>query len=177
MAADPAKQIVPEEEGGVPPAPQKKSGKKRLILVAGILLFVVAGTGSVFFLAPGLLKKVPLLGGGEASKEGKKSVPAKHGHIYSLDPLIVNLADTDPSRYLKIRIDIESLEGKENKEITDRMPRLRDAILTLLSNKTFRDIYESEGKKKLKEEIIERANQSWAGFQAKAVYFTEFVIQ
>jgi flagellar protein FliL len=177
MAADPVNETVPEEEREVLPVPRRKRGKKRLILIAGILLFVVAGAGSVFFLAPGLLKKVPLLGAGEASKEEKKRAPAKHGHIYSLDPLIVNLADTDPSRYLKIRIDIESLEGKENKEITDRMPRLRDAILTLLSIKTYRDIYESEGKKKLKEEIIERVNQSWGGFQAKAVYFTEFVIQ
>jgi len=42
---------------------------------------------------------------------------------------------------------------------------------------TYREIYESEGKKKLKEEIVQRANQSLAGFQVKAVYFTEFVIQ
>ncbi len=177
MAADPAQETVPEGERETLPVPEKKRGRKRLILIAGILLFVIAGAGSVFSLAPGLLKKVPFLGAGEASKEEKKMVPAKQGHIYSLDPFVVNLADTDFSRYLKIRIDIESLEGKENKEITDRMPRLRDAILTLLSSKTYRDIYELEGKKKLKEEIIERANQSWAGSQAKAVYFTEFVIQ
>ena len=178
MAADPVNETAPEEEKEASAAPEKKGGKRRLILVAGaLLLLAVAASGSVFFLRPGFLRKLPLVGGGEASRKEAEKTPAKPGFIYSLDPFVVNLADADASRYLKVRMEIESLEGKESKEITDRMPRLRDAILTLLSSKTYKEIYEPEGKKRLKEEIIQRANQLWVGSQARAVYFTEFVIQ
>jgi flagellar FliL protein len=174
MAADPTRETKPEEEKEVP---RKGGGKKRLILILGIFLFIAAGAGAVFFFAPDLVKGLPLLGTKEVPKEEKEKAPSKQGFIYDLDPFLVNLADTDPSRYLKIRINIESHESKENEGVKERLPRLRDAILTLLSSKTYREIYESEGKKKLKEEIIQRANQSLAGFQVKAVYFTEFVIQ
>jgi flagellar FliL protein len=174
MAANPTHETIPEEEKAVP---RKGGGKKRLILILGIFLFIAAGAGAALFFAPGLLKGLPLLGSGEVSKEEKEKPPLKQGFIYDLDPFLVNLADTDPSRYLKIRINIESHESKENEGVKERLPRLRDAILTLLSSKTYTEIYESEGKRKLKEEIIQQATQSLAGFQVKAVYFTEFVIQ
>ena len=176
MAADPGKTIS-EEEKEPQAVPQKKRGMKGLIVILGIFLFVAAGAGSVLLLAPNLLKGLPFLGAKEAPKEGKEKAPVKQGFIYDLDPFLVNLADTDPSRYLKIRINIESHEVKENEGVRERLPRLRDAILTLLSSKTYKEIYDSEGKKKLKEEIVQRATQSLAGFQVKAVYFTEFVIQ
>lgn len=174
MTADPAHESMPEEDKG---DPRKGGGKKRLILILGIFLFIAGGAGAVFFFAPGLVKGLPLLGTKEVPKERKEKAHSKQGFIYDLDPFLVNLADTDSSRYLKIRINIESGEPKENEGIKERLPRLRDAILSLLSSKTYREIYESEGKKKLKEEIIQRANQSLTGFQVKDVYFTEFVIQ
>jgi flagellar FliL protein len=179
MADDPDKKLV-EEEKEATPAPQRRGGKKRLILISGIFLFLAAGAGSAFFFAPHLLEGLPLLGkkGPQGSSEEKKEKsPHKQGFVYSLDPFIVNLADVEPSRYLKIRIEMESQEDKEKKEVTDRLPQLRDAILTLLSSKTYKEIYDSEGKKKLKDEIVQRTNQLWSGFQFKAVYFTEFVVQ
>jgi len=176
MAAD-TDRTISEEEKEPLVVPQKRRGTKRLMIIVGIFLIITAGAGSVFFLAPNLLKGLPFLGAKEAPKEEKEKAPAKQGFIYDLDPFLVNLADTDPSRYLKIRINIESHEVKENEGVRERLPRLRDAILTLLSSKTYKEIYDSEGKKRLKEEIVQRATQSLAGFQVKAVYFTEFVIQ
>lgn len=94
-----------------------------------------------------------------------------------MDPFIVNLADQNQPRYLKIRISIESKEIKVNEEYEKRLPQLRDMILTLLSSKSYIDISDSEGEKRLREEITSKLNQLLRSFQVKTVYFTEFMIQ
>jgi flagellar FliL protein len=94
-----------------------------------------------------------------------------------MDAFVVNLADTESPRYLKVKIDIESDSSKENEEYKKRLPQIRDAVLTILGSKTYKEIYDSEGKRKLKEEVILKVNQAVSGFKVKTIYFTEFVIQ
>jgi flagellar FliL protein len=94
-----------------------------------------------------------------------------------MEPFIVNLMDTEPARYLKIKIDMESHEAKVNEEFEKRIPQLRDGILTILSSKTYKEIYDSEGKKKLKDEMILKVNQLLGNPGVKAIYITDFVVQ
>ncbi len=54
---------------------------------------------------------------------------------------------------------------------------MRDAILTLLSTKHYRDIATAEGKTALRQEIKEKVNQLLVNLKAKNIFFTEFVIQ
>ena len=54
---------------------------------------------------------------------------------------------------------------------------MRDLILTLLTSKTFDEIRTPEGKQRLREEIIGRVNQTLDRDVAKAVYFTDFIVQ
>jgi flagellar protein FliL len=49
--------------------------------------------------------------------------------------------------------------------------------LTVLSSKSYGEISDSEGKMKLREEIISKLNRLLRGFQVKTIYFTEFMIQ
>jgi flagellar FliL protein len=151
--------------------PKGKKGKKKLILIAGIVLFLVAGAGAVIFFSSGLT------GGKGHSKEVKEASANTRGHIYSMDPFVVNLMDTEPQRYLKVKIDIESHEAKADEEFEKRLPQLRDIILTILTSKTYKEIYDSEGKKKLKEEIILKSNQLLGNSRVKSIYYTEFVVQ
>ncbi len=176
MANPPTEQGIKEKETDES-SPKKKKRKKGLILMAGILL-IMGGFSSVYFLMPGLLpffhrsKET-----GETSKVVKKEHPKTQGHLYDMESIIVNLADVDIPRYLKIRIEFESEELKANEEFDQRLPQLKDAIITILSSKTYQEIYEIEGKIKLKEAMIEKANQLFKSFKIKSVYFTEFVIQ
>jgi len=159
------------------PEPPKGKGKKKLIIILGIFVFILAGGASVIFFAPELLPLKLNLFGGKKHKEAKEPTTTKQGYIYSMDPFIVNLADTESPRYLKIKIEIESQEPKADERFAKRLPKLRDAILTILSSKTHKDIYDTDGKKRLKEEIALRANQLQGGFKVKTIYFTEFVVQ
>ena len=58
-----------------------------------------------------------------------------------------------------------------------RLPQTRDLLLTLFTSKTFDEIRTPEGKQQLREEIIARVNQVLDRDLAKAVYFTEFIVQ
>ena len=182
--ADPTPDPNPKETEEVPlEAPAGGGRKKLMILIPGVLLIVAIGVGAILFLAPGLVpEKLRFMGSKESGKEPKeKKAKAKHaeeqGHIYSMEPFLVNLADTETSRYLKVKIEVESQEAKANEEYEKRLPQLRDAVLTILSSKTYPEILDSEGKKKLKEQILQKVNRLLGTFQIKMIYFNEFVVQ
>jgi flagellar protein FliL len=169
MANPPLNKAAQEGVKDLPEAKPKKS-KMRSIVGAAILLALL--TGVIFFLAPWILPG--------KSKEQVKAGPSEvgtHGHIYDMEPFLVNLADPAQPRYLKIRVGLESSEAKANEEYGKKLPQLRDAILTVLSSKTFKDISDSEGKNKLKEEILSKVNPVLSHFRMKRIYFTEFVVQ
>jgi len=80
-------------------------------------------------------------------------------------------------RYLKLKVEVESAESSSNEEYEKRLPQLRDTVLAVLTSKTSKEIMDSEGKTKLRNEIAARLNQLLTTFQIKTVYFAEFVIQ
>ena len=62
-------------------------------------------------------------------------------------------------------------------EIENKMPQIKDAILLLLSTKTFEDIKVSQGKLMLKEELVARLNSFLSTGMIVNIYFTSFVVQ
>ena len=176
--ANPSVNIATEKRE-TPPAPAKPKRVKRwLIAILGLIFLSGAGIGAANFFAPWAVPDSLNFFGKKDSAKGPKEVAKKsQGHICNMDPFIVNLADPNQQRYLKIRISLESKEIIVNEEYEKRLPQLRDMILTLLSSKSYKDISDSEGKNKLREEITSKLNQLLSNFQVKAVYFTEFMIQ
>jgi len=165
------------EDNKGPSSTGPKKGNKGL-LILGIFLLIGVGAGGVFLFAPSLLPGSLRFGNAHNPPRATEG-PAneKQGYIYSMDPFLVNLADPEQPRYLKVRIDIESMESKANDEYEKRLPQLRDAVLISLSSKKANEILDSEGKGKLKEEIAGRINSQLHRFKIKKLYFTEFVVQ
>ena len=62
-------------------------------------------------------------------------------------------------------------------ELTAKLPVINDIIITLLSTKKFDQIYTSEGKETLRQEVIQAVNSRLNGYKVIQVYFTEFVVQ
>ncbi len=163
------------------PAPEKPPKSFKLLIIVGVLAAVlVSGVAVVWyvFLAPrsseesSVVGKIKNLWGSE-----KKSPGAGQGHIYKMEPFLVNLMDPGQLRYLKITLHVESNQEKADEEYEKRLPQLRDAILIILSSKNYKDIMESEGKTSLREEIKTRMNQLLVGPKVQNIYFTEFVVQ
>jgi len=156
-------------EKGLPPemveeASPKPKGKLKKIILLVFLLLVLLGGGAFGYL---LLFDEP--------------APNKTKHVEKammpLEPFLVNLADKDSRRYLKIKIDLEVDTEKTAKELEKTMPRIRDSLIFLLSSKSYQDISTPEGKLQLKKEILTRLTALPAGKKISDAFFTEFVAQ
>jgi flagellar FliL protein len=148
------------------PKPEKKPKPIKLLIIIGIgvLILGAAGGGAWFFFFKGKPSPSP-------------ATAASNGHIYKMEPFLVNLADPGQPRYLKLTLQLEINQEKPNEEFEKRQPQLRDAILTILSSRNYREIMTSEGKAALREEIKGKVNQLLVKVKAQNIFFTEFVIQ
>jgi len=184
VGSDMASATVEKVAAGGEAAAKGGSRTKTLLLV--LVPVLVLGGGAAAYFA-GLL---PFGAKPEADAEG--ATPAGHaaaehgggggheaqlGAIRPLEPFLANLADESGSRYLKTTIQVEFVGNEPPASIEARMPQIRDAVLTLLTSKTFADIRTPAGKESLRDDVIDRLNQVLQSASVKAVYFTEFIVQ
>jgi len=113
--------------------------------------------------------------GSEKGGEGG-SAEGKGGEFVLMEPIIVNLASEKGKRFLKISIQLEPGSPATAQEITNRLPQVKDTLITVLSSKTSEELLTVEGKFALKEQIRARINNIIAS-GVKNVFFVEFVIQ
>jgi flagellar FliL protein len=146
----------------------KRSLKKVLILaVLGLVLF-----------GGGLGAYILMIDDPPAGKEAQASQTAsKHVVNMPLEPFLVNLADRESRRYLKLKVELEVDNEGAAKDLEKSLPRIRDALILLLSSKTYLDLSSYEGKQQLKLEIKKRVTALPGGSKVSDVFFTEFVAQ
>ncbi len=154
-------------------AGQSKKGLSPLILVlVAVVVLAVAG-GGFFFLV--MTKQ----GSDKAQKkeqvEEKKEEP---GIFYQFeDPFIVNLAEANAERYLKVSPVFEVDNKDVLEEITQKLPKIKDILITIFSSKTLDDVMPLAGKDRIKQEIMDKVNAVLSKGKVIAVYFSDFVIQ
>lgn len=198
MAKKPDKEPAVEEpvDGEAP----KKSKKKLFILIGiSVVLLAVLGAGGFFGYKWWMGKKAAAAGGENATeqkveggpgekKDGKDAKGDKKdekgaaaveggGEIVSIPPFLVNLAEPQGRRYLKLALDIEVKDKVAADQLNKSMPKVKDALLLLLSSKTYEDLGSIENKILLKKEIVERLTLVLGEQKVQRVYITEIVIQ
>jgi flagellar FliL protein len=116
-------------------------------------------------------------GHGASESDGGHGTDSKNeGGIVALDSFVVNLAEENAQRYLKVSMKVEFFH-EVPQSFHPRRPQVRDLVLTLLSSKTVDDVRTAEGKQQLRDEIIARVNRVLKDDFVKAVYFAEFIVQ
>lgn len=151
-----------------------KKGSSKKSIVLGLVILVLCGGGFVgwkYFLA----EKFSQSHGSE--KDTTDEALKSPGIMYKMEPFIVNLFDQGGKRYLKTQFEIEADSEKVNDEVRKRLPQLRDAVLLLLSSKSFSDIGVPGGKVELRTEMVEKINSILKSGTIRTLYFTEFVVQ
>ena len=159
---------------------QPKKSKKKLLI---ILIVVVLGgaVGAMKFLGIGPFKKAEAPAAEEAQKKEEEKQPPKPkvevGPMVTMEPVIVNLADPSGRRYVKVTMTFELDSDAVKKEFEERLPQIKDLLITLLRSKTSAELNDPGGIFRLKEEIVSRINTLLVTGKVKRVYFTDFVIQ
>jgi len=148
-----------------------------IIIIVVVLFMGMMGAG--FFILWGKISTAisQVQTTGEAGEEASEAEAESIGPMISLDTFIVNLADKDGQRYLRVTMDLE-LSGEElNAEVEQRLAQIRDNILMVIPSKTFEELNSPGGKIALRNEIMTKTNELLKKEGVKNLYFTEFVIQ
>jgi flagellar FliL protein len=151
--------------------------KKVLAAMAAVMLVFMALVGGGFYMM--WMKIAALAPPEEVVEEEIEEEPEMTtvGEMLPLDTFVVNLADVNGKRYLRATMQLELAPEETAETFEQRLPQIRDVILTLLPTKTFEDIRTVEGKTALREEIMQRVNILLNVEGVVNIYFTEFVIQ
>ena len=150
--------------------------KMLMIIIVSVVLLFMGAVGGGFFI---LWNKISQLPQDPATVE---EIPVEEeenaiGPLYSLDTMIVNLADRGGKRYLRVTMALELSDPEAMTTIESRLPQVRDAILMILPTKKYDDVSTTEGKIALRKEIMEKINSLMTKGQVNNLYFTEFVVQ
>jgi flagellar FliL protein len=128
------------------------------------------------------------------------STPEEHhftpgeGVMINMSTKIINLIDPTGRRYIRLTIVVEfapddpeylSLPEEEKvayltqfeDKLNARMPIMDDTVITLLSTKTYEDLYTADGKERLRTEIMSVLATKLPDLPIISIYFTEFVVQ
>jgi flagellar FliL protein len=160
-------------------AVKKDGSKNKLFLIIGAVVLVLLLGGG--FGAWYLLKQKP---GPEEVKSPGQQVPvpainqqSQIGPMVNIEEFIVNIISGDAAHYVKASITVELTNEAVQGEVQQRMPQMRDAILLLISNKTYEELQDLQGKKQLKAELLSKINTFLQTGKVISIYFTNFVVQ
>ena len=143
---------------------------------------------------------VPVASFETANSEQPTAIPTPHeylpgeGVMVNLSTKIINLVDPTGRKYIRLTVVVEfapdnpeydAMPAEEKTayltEFTDKlnskMPIMDDAVITLLSTKTYEDLYTADGKEKLRVEIMDDLSKRLPDLHIISIYFTEFVVQ
>lgn len=161
--------------------PEKGGGKKKLIIIIAAVVLLLAGGGAGYYFLVMKPHKEAELKKAEESKAAAliKPIPdeAKIGPMVEIKEFVVNIIGEDTTHYVKASLSLELDKDTTQEEINKRMPQIRDAILLLISNKTFAELQDIQGKNQVKAELKSKINSFLKTGSVNNIYLTDFVVQ
>ena len=154
-------------------APEEKQSSNKL-LFAGLAFVLLLGMGGLgwFFLSS------QAAAAEEETPEGEPEVTA----FIHLESFVVNLADPEENRYLRVGIDLgleHAMESGGGHGEGGELPTalIRDSILIVLSTWTSDALLTPEGKMQLKKKLVSTLQKRVPWLNVQEVYFNDFLVQ
>lgn len=179
MATEVQENEVPE----TPPVVAKERNAWLPLIVAIILTPLISFGITQFVMIPKLKASLHQTGN-QAAVPGKPGASQGGGEKknapsfdYAFDNIVVNLAGTKGTRYLKVSFSVISSNPMLKEIIAAHRVELLDLTLNILSSKTLADLEESGAKNILRHDLLENFNQALKNEVVDQLYFSEFVVQ
>jgi len=163
-----------------------KSKKMLIIIVAAVLLLVVGGAAAFLLLKPAAEEE----GDGEpvaeksTKKKKKKSSDAAHPpEFMPLDPVVVNLADPEGTRYAQVGLTLQLADPHTSEAVKKFMPAIRNGILMMIARRSANELLSAEGKETLANDIAEMVREQTdmplehGESPVQAVLFSSLIVQ
>jgi len=147
-----------------------KGGKLKFMLIPVILL--VQATAA-YFVVFNILLKGPAKEAQAAPKKPKLEV----GQFFELNDIVINPAESGGRRYLVVELGLETQDPMVVEEATSKEIWIRDAIISLLTEKTAQELMEVSVRNRLRKEILETINVKMDQGKFDRLYFKKYILQ
>ncbi len=112
-----------------------------------------------------------------AQAQSKKEGEASPATTYEFSNVVVNLAGTMGTRYLKTSFIVTGTDTKLRDAFETNKAKLVDVTLNVLSSLTLADLEEAGAKNVIREKLVVAYNQALGHTIAEQIYFSDFVVQ
>ncbi len=171
-------------------APAPAGGNKKLMIIVIVLLVLVlaavGGLGAYLFLGQKHAAEAAAGGAHGAAaaehEEAPKKKEKKEGPpiFEKVEPVVVDLSGGGRGPMVRLGMQAELMDEAAKTNFKAYMPKIRSAVILLLSSKTEEDVASAEGKVKLRAQIKRIMNESMDAAEEEpvdSVLFTSFIIQ
>jgi flagellar basal body-associated protein FliL len=152
--------------------PQEDSAKRssgRILLIVGLAVVVLAGAAGFLFLRRAKAA---------TSRAEETPAPTEVKAVLHLETFTVNMNDPEQKTYLRIGIDLGLASApKGGNKGAAPTALVRDTILDILMAAKPEEVMTAEGKKQLKQRLLEALQKRAPELEVNEVYFTEFLMQ
>jgi flagellar FliL protein len=131
-----------------------------------------------------LLLVIVLVGGGlgwvfHAADKKPGITPGNVKSIIHLEPFVLNLQDPNQKAYLRIGIDVGVDGAPSTSEPSSAacVALLRDTIIQVLAGRGPDEMLSSDGKEKLKKNLVQALQKRMPRLGVQEIYFTDFLVQ
>lgn len=169
------------------PAPVEKAPSSLLKTLLPVVLVLVGAPAvcwavAQFVLLPHLEKRLEAVtpaaavqaAAAPAAKEGKAGPGATS---FNFSNVVVNLAGTMGTRYLKTSFVVTGSDPKLHDVFETNQPKLLDLTINVLSSLTLSDLDDAGAKNVIRQRLVLAYNHALGRPVAKQVYFSDFVVQ
>jgi len=145
-------------------AQAQKQKSPVLIIALSLVMGLAVGAAAMAFFRPS-----------QATQSADSSTRVRA--VLHLETFTVDISNSEQKAYLRVGIDLGL--GRDLKPEGGETPTalIRDTVLTVLMSAKPEDLISSEGKQKLKAQILDALHQRAPEVAAKEVYFSEFLLQ
>lgn len=112
---------------------------------------------------------------GEPEEPG--APPPSRAVVVKLAEFVVHLRNPDADRYARMSFDVEVFADSDKDRINRSLPRVRDAFISYLSDRTLEDLRGSEGLARTKDSLQTTLRQVCPDARVRALYISDFVVQ
>jgi flagellar FliL protein len=116
-------------------------------------------------------------GAGKEGGHGKAEEKGGMGPTVRLDNFVVQLKAVDAERYAHLLLEVEVGTEEDKNVLGKYTPRIRDAVIAFLADRTADELRGSEGIAKLKQDLFDRLQKIVPGRRVQNLFIVDFIVQ
>jgi flagellar FliL protein len=116
---------------------------------------------------------------GEKKEGGEKKSEAggAMGPLVKIPDFVIHLRNPEVDRYARMSFDVEVYGEGDKDRVNESLPKIRDAFITYLSDRTLEDLRGAEGLGRTKDALQTKLRELVPDARIRALYISDFVVQ